>query len=149
MVAVVDVDKSRINSPSSSLHKAVMKTSANPFHLIGDPLRSISMLVKLWSGDLGAATSLSPANFPTMQAKRMAQRTRRAFPSLLWRTAPRCSQNDGAASLGAAALLVSDILPLSADESHGNCGRDGEIDAAALLVSGNSLPHLPQIWRIW
>ena len=135
--------------PADHCQKAVVKTSVIPFHLVVSPLRSISMPVKLWSGDLGAAASSSPANFTTMQAKRMAQRTRHAFPSLLRRTAPRCSRNDGAASLGAAALLVSDILPLSTDESHGNRGRDDEIDAAALLVFGNSPPHLPQIWRIW
>ena len=135
--------------PADHCQKAVVKTSVIPFHLVGDPLRSISMPVKLWSSDLGAAASSSPANFPTMQAKQMAQRTRRAFPSLLRCTASRCSRNDEATSLGAAALLVSDIQPLSADESHGNCGRDDEIDAAALLVSGDSPPHLPQIWRIW
>ena len=126
--------------PAVHCHKAVMKTSANPFHLIGDPLRSISMLVKLWSGDLGAAASSSPANFPTMQAKRMAQRTRHAFPSLLRRTAPRCSRNEGAASLGAAALLVSNVLPLDADELHGNHERGDEIYMAALLVSGDLPP---------
>ena len=46
------------------------------------------------------------------------------------------------ASLGAAALLVSNVLPLDADELHGNHERGDEIYAAVLLISGDLLPRI-------
>jgi len=46
------------------------------------------------------------------------------------------------ASLGAAALLVSNVLPLDADELHGNHERGDEIYMAALLVSGDLPPRV-------
>jgi len=149
MVAVVDVDKSRINSPSSSLPKSSGEDKCEPLpshwrspsiHLnAGEamerrPRRSCLLVPGELPHDAGKTNGAtnsaripfsSPAYCASMQSKRRGQRA--------WERQPSSSPT---------------YCPL-ADESHGNHRRDDEIDAAALLVSGDSPPHLPQIWRIW
>jgi len=142
MVAVVDVDKSRINSPSSSLPQSSDEDKCEPLpshwrspsiHLNDGeamerrPRRSCLLV----SGELhhdagetnGAMNSAripfsSPAYCASMQSKRRV------------------------ASLGASALFVSNVLPLDADELHGNHEHGDEIYIAALLISGDLSPRI-------
>ena len=44
--------------------------------------------------------------------------------------------------MGTAAHLVSDVLPLDADELRGNHERGDEIYTAALLISGDLPPRV-------
>ena len=136
-----------VQYPVVLIQNELGKIIAIPFHPVVDPLRSTSVPAKRWGDDLGVAASSSSANLPTMQAKRTAQRSSSAclpFSSPAYCASMQSKRR--VASLGASALFVSNVLPLDADELHGNHEHGDEIYIAALLISGDLSPRIRWIW---